>query len=697
VGINPASSPHVLIRYNISSRAEGGRYVLEAGSMEKWKVFDNAGKYVMVVALYYDITDNGVQECATCCERIRQELKVEILAGTPKSVFFEMANTNMWFGVATAPMKMIFSEGSGINLSAQALDVDGVYWMIENKTEQNPLRVTVNTGHYFVEAFTIRNGWPLGGSEQVETLTFVVKARMKGQSREIELVSKNRVTIKGGVPNTIQISNESDLLKLEPNKPLVCKLVVLDAWGNHVRGSNRRMIKITTKSKCLDRNKQREKDFIGAPMQMDLGTVTASFGDGGKLHVQCALAGYGTGIPVDLALDLYVLRLQLCFVYLCKGQSEPSPDATGTNLEYRSADMPAQIFLKAIDPKTGQVEAIDKQLKLALKRSTTTEFTNVKLNGGKSTNLVQQICPSIQNSSGTYVATSDDGMLEATLQVKVLPAAPNSLLIRNADKLSLRIGERFKLGFDVVDSRGVVYTEATDLRILLQCSDGSIEFDPAPDDEDGTFEILKSSLDTQMGLFYLQTALIGRVPPSKKVTINAILKLQGGKPIKRAIVAQIEAGEATQLKFADATTNTILGADATFVYTSGQELGLRLMAVDDSGNQVSAFTGQKAVVTLKTSSGGTGSVHGEEIQKEINVNMVSGEGDLSTERWYVPVQTDPQAEGQVSAKISRNAGLMGVTLNFPIKPGKWLSDVVLSVGSQQIDALTYEMHAEEKV
>jgi hypothetical protein len=200
-----------------------------------------------------------------------------------------------------------------------------------------------------------------------------------------------------------------------------------------------------------------------------------------------------------------------------------------------------------------------------------------------------------------------------------------------------------------------------------------------------------------MGLFYLQTALIGRVPPSKKVTINAILKLQGGKPIKRAIVAQIEAGEATQLKFADATSNTILGADATFVYTSGQELGLRLMAVDESGNKVSAFTGQKAVVTLKTSSGGTGSVHGEEIQKEIHVNMVSGEGDLSTERWYVPVLADPQAEGQVSVKTSRNAGLMGVTLNFPIKPGKWLSDVVLSVGSQQIDALTFEMPADEKV
>ena len=90
-------------------------------------------------------------------------------------------------------------------------------------------------------------------------------------------------------------------------------------------------------------------------------------------------------------------------------------------------------------------------------------------------------------------------------------------------------------------------------------------------------------------------------------------------------------------------------------------------------------------------------MHGEEIQKEIHVNMVSGEGDLSTERWYVPVLADPQAEGQVSVKASRNAGLMGVTLIFPIKPGKWLSDVVLSVGSQQIDALTYEMPADEKV
>jgi hypothetical protein len=74
----------VLIRYNVSSRAEGGRYVLEASLMEKWKVFDNAGKYVMVVALYYDITDNGVQECAFSCDKIRQELKVEIRADRNK-------------------------------------------------------------------------------------------------------------------------------------------------------------------------------------------------------------------------------------------------------------------------------------------------------------------------------------------------------------------------------------------------------------------------------------------------------------------------------------------------------------------------------------------------------------------------------------------------------------------------------------
>jgi len=60
---------------------------------------------------------------------------------------------------------------------------------------------------------------------------------------------------------------------------------VLDEWGNNVRGSQRRPLKMITKSKCLDRNKLRERDFQEAPMQMDLGHVTASSGDGGKLQV----------------------------------------------------------------------------------------------------------------------------------------------------------------------------------------------------------------------------------------------------------------------------------------------------------------------------------------------------------------------------------------------------------------------------
>ena len=68
-------------------------------------------------------------------------------------------------------------------------------------------------------------------------------------------------------------------------------------------------------------------------------------------------------------------------------------------------------------------------------------------------------------------------------------------------------------------------------------------------------------------------------------------------------------------------------------------MGLRLLAVDDSGNKVAAFSGQKAVVTLKSS----GSVAGEGAAlgvkqegdvKEVHVDMIHGEGDLSAERWF---------------------------------------------------------------
>ena len=531
------NSPHVLIRYNMSSRAEGGRYVLEAQQFEGWSVFDRAGKYVLVVSLYYDMSAWAVQECGACCDRVRKEVKVEILSGTPKMVTLDMPDTNLWFGIHTGPLKMVFSESSGAPMAPHVLAIDQVCWHIPDRTEPRQLRVTVTQGNWMLEGFVIEDGWFLGGSEQQEVVRFVVHFSMQGQSRKLDLTADNRVVMKGGTPAAIQVVNEAALQRLEPNNQVACGINVLDRWGNNVRGSNRRPLKLTTKSKCLDRNRPHEQQFPCSPIQMDLGCVTASFGDNGKLQMTAALPGV---VALEATVDLQVLRMQLCFVHMPKGQTKPAEDAIGPNLDYCSADMPAKILLQVIDPKSGNLEHVDRQLTLKLTRSTSTESVSIKLAQGSTSNLVSFICPNIQNASGSYVATSEDGMMQASINIKILPGPPANLLIRSASHLTARMGQPFNLGFDVVDSKGVVYSDSTNLKMLLQSSDGSIEFDPPPDEEDGTFEVHHSSPDSQMGLFYLRTALVGHLPSSRKANLTVIL--QGRQQIKRSVVAQLEAG-----------------------------------------------------------------------------------------------------------------------------------------------------------
>ena len=686
------NSPHVLIRYNVSSRAEGGRYVLEAALFDGWKVFDRAGNYVMVVSLYYDMQDvnRAVQECGLYCSRVLREIKLEILSGTPKLVTFETAHSNVWFGQSTGTFKMIFQEGSGVPMAPQLLTIEGVWWCIPGKTAEQQLRVTFAQGNFLVEALCIDEGWNLGGSEQTAALQFRVRFRMTGQQRELSLTCSNRIVIKGGAPAVLQLDNEAMMTRLEPNKLVVSNIGVLDKWGNSVRGSNQRPLKLVTKSKCLDRNKPRTQDFQVAPVRMELGTVTASFGDGGKLTVQCNLLGVA---PLEVSYDLQVLSMQLCFAYLSRGQSEPSPGAVGADIEYSSSDMPKSIMLKIIDPKTGRVEPVDRQL--SIKRSASGETFVVKLAKGVSANLVPQLCPTPQNAPGNYVAVSEDGMLQASLSLKLLPSAPANLLIRNAANLALKIGQKFDLVFDVVDSKNIAYSDASNLRILLQCSDGSVEFDPPPDDEDGTFEIHKSPPDSRGSSFYIRTALVGRLPPSSKMNLTVIL--QGRQQIKRSIPVTIEAGEATRFVFADAHSNRMFGDDATFVYTSGEPLGLRVLAVDESGNKVQAFNGQKAVASLQAPGGGGSGGDGASSAREIQLDMVRGEGDLAHERWFVSDIPLNGTEGRIAIKAARNAGLTGSNLVFPVKPGSWFSDVRFSVGTHAVEALSYEMPADDKL
>ena len=258
-------SPHVLIRYNVNSRAEGGRYVLEAELFEGWKFFDRAGNYLIAVSLYYDISDpnKAVQECSVACSKVIREIKLEILSGTPKTVTFETAHSSVWFGLPTGIFKMIFQERSGIAMAPQVLSIEGVWWCIQGKTSEKQLRVTFDAaqGVYLVEGLCIEDGWDLGGNEQTATLQFRVRFKMTGQQRQLELHASNRIVLKGGIPAVIEIDNAAAMTRLEPNKVVVSNIDVRDKWGNSVRGSTQRPLKLTTKSKCLDRNKPRALEF----------------------------------------------------------------------------------------------------------------------------------------------------------------------------------------------------------------------------------------------------------------------------------------------------------------------------------------------------------------------------------------------------------------------------------------------------
>ena len=430
-------------------------------------------------------------------------------------------------------------------------------------------------------------------------------------------------------------------------------------------------LQVTSKCKCLDRNRPREEQLSNSPMTLNLGSVTASFGDVGRLLLQCTTPGLAR--PAELALDVRVLSMQLCFVWIAKGETEAAAGAVGSTVQYSNAQLPGTILLQLREPRTGEIEPLDKTVKLTLKRPTATDFVRVELKDGVSGNLVQRICPQIQQAPGTYVATSDDGMLSATMNVKILPMAPANLLIRNAGNLSLKMGKSFDLGFDVLDARDVAYSDPSTLRILLQSSDGNIEFDPPPDDEDGTVEICKSAPGSAMGLFYIRSSLVGRLPPSRKMTLTVML--QGRQTIKRTVPVTMEAGEATRFVFTDAA-GSVLAADAGVRYTSGAPLGLYLQAVDDSGNKVSAFSAQKAVVNLSADVSG-GDAAGS--AREIQVDMVDGVGDLSTERWFVSDIGACDVRGEVTVKAVRNAGLAGARLACVVSRGAWLAEVRVCV------------------
>jgi hypothetical protein len=244
----------------------------------------------------------------------------------------------------------------------------------------------------------------------------------------------------------------------------------------------------------------------------------------------------------------------------------------------------------------------------------------------------------------------------------------------------------------------VVYTDPASLRLLLQSSDASIEFDPPPDDDDGTFEVLRSTPGSQNGMFHIRTALKGSLPATKKMNLSVIL--QGRQPIKRTVPVQLEAGEATRFVFADGLRNSIIKPDTTFLYTSGHELNLRLQAVDDSGNKVTAFSGQKAVVTLRVPAPAAG---GCDILKEIQVDMLKGEADLTKERLFITGMPAPSTEGaeglegEISVKATRNAGLAGAALACMLQPGEWLSDLRLSVGGERVQDLSYEMAPDQRL
>jgi len=147
----------------------------------------------MVVSLYYDMGDRNtaVQECGAAAARVRREIKLEILSGTPKMVIFEMNDANLWFGVSTGNFRLSFSESSGAPMSPAALIIDAIYWQIQGKTLPiqgktlpEPLRVSVHRGVFYADGLTIQQGWFLGGSERVCNVVFTVKVHSIFKSKE---------------------------------------------------------------------------------------------------------------------------------------------------------------------------------------------------------------------------------------------------------------------------------------------------------------------------------------------------------------------------------------------------------------------------------------------------------------------------------------------------------------------------------
>ncbi|MGB1594835.1 MAG: hypothetical protein ACPIOQ_18905 [Promethearchaeia archaeon] len=91
---------------------------------------------------------------------------------------------------------MVFSERSGVPIDPRMLNVEGVFWRIEGKTEETKLRVNTNQPAFQLEGLNIRNGWVLDGKEKTEALEFRVTFKMAGQQRELELRTSHRVVRK---------------------------------------------------------------------------------------------------------------------------------------------------------------------------------------------------------------------------------------------------------------------------------------------------------------------------------------------------------------------------------------------------------------------------------------------------------------------------------------------------------------------
>ena len=89
--------------------------------------------------------------------------------------------------------------------------------------------------------------------------------------------------------------------------------------------------------------------------------------------------------------------------------------------------------------------------------------------------------------------------------------------------------------------------------------------------------------------------------------------------------------------------------------------------------------------------------------KEIQVDMLKGEADLTKERLFITGMPAPSTEGaeglegEISVKATRNAGLAGAALACMLQPGEWLSDLRLSVGGERVQDLSYEMAPDQRL